>query len=223
MKIKLKESQLINILKKEYDRSILSENDEGVDDKLVQFIRNWAALRAGAKDGDEDAFGKFIFSSLGIDVDKFNPKFDVENASEFDFKTIDMWPINNTSVTSGYGPRSIGGSASKDHKGVDLAAKSGTPIYSPANGVVVASRDAKGKCGGFIKIDHGKYETKYCHVRKFDVVKKGDNVIKGQLIGYTGGGSRDPYKGNSMGPHLHYEVLVGGTHVNPERVHTSLS
>lgn len=219
MKIKLKESQIINILKKEYERGWLMEEE---DDALTRFIKGWADLRSAA-DGDEDAFGNFLFRQLGVDVDKFNPNFKVDNNTPLeDFETIDIWPVNNTKINSPYGPRNIGGKASRDHKGVDLYAKSGTPIYSPANGKVIAAKDSGSKCGGFIQIDHGKYETKYCHCRKW-VVSKGQDVVKGQLIGYTGGGGRDPYKGNSMGAHLHYEVLVNGIHVNPANVHTSLS
>ena len=57
----------------------------------------------------------------------------------------------------------------------------------------------------------------------FDIVKKGDQVKKGQLIGKTGGIKGSQFAGNSQGPHLHYEVLKGGTHVDPARVHRGLA
>ena len=211
MKIKLKESQVINILKTGY-----SLNEE--ENEFLNVLQKWAELKNDSEDGGTGAIGKAVFDALVM-----NPQFDYENADLKDFETIDVWPVNNTSVTSGYGQRNIGGAATRNHKGVDLVANSGTPIYSPANGVVTASRNAGGRCGGFLMIDHGKFETKYCHLKKFDVVKKGDNVTKGQLVGYTGGAANDPFKGNSMGAHLHYEVLVSGRHVNPEQVHTRLS
>lgn len=206
MKIKLTESQLINTVKKQYN---LTEES----DQLFNFLKMWADLR---KDSDSaaDAIGKAIFDKLVM-----NPNFDTENVDLEDLETIDIWPINNTKITSPFGPR-----WGRKHRGVDLNASVGTPIYSPANGKVTAARDTTpNNCGGFVSIDHGKYQTKYCHLSKFDVVKKGDEVVKGQLIGYTGGAKGADYAGNSMGPHLHYEVLVNGRHVDPQRVHSELS
>ena len=214
MKIKLKESQLINILKKEYDHGSLKEDVN----QFSNFLQMWAQLKKDSENEISSADTSYPTSGLRI-----NPNFDVENAEANEFTTINLWPLNNTKINSPFGPRNIGGGASKNHGGVDLYAKSGTPIYSVANGVVKSARDTTPNgCGGFIQIDHGKHQTKYCHVRKW-VVKEGDEVIKGQLIGYTGGGTNDPYKGNSMGAHLHYEVLVSGRNVNPEKVHTRLS
>lgn len=211
MKIKLTESQLINTLKKEYS---LNESEPTA---LADFLKNWATLKKANETGDDSGVGKMIWDALSM-----NPNFDFENADLKDFKTIDVWPVNNSKLTSGFGYRTIGG-VSGNHGGVDLAVQSGTPIYSPANGKVIAAKNAKGRCGGFVQIDHGKYETKYCHLKKFDVVKQGDEVVKGQLIGYSGGGQNDPFKGNSQGPHLHYEVLVGGRNVDPQTIHTKLS
>ena len=66
--------------------------------------------------------------------------------------------------------------------------------------------DVGGNCGGFIKIQHTDYITKYCHLYKW-IVNTGQTVKKGQLIGYVGGGAYDPHKGTSTGSHLHYEIL----------------
>lgn len=215
MKIKLTESQFINIIKNQ----IVESKDSDLNNNAL--IKALSAMSDISSGGDE------LFKSIvsgDFDGTMFNPNFDASSAIPEDFEKIDIWPINNTKINSPFGPRNIGRGASKNHGGVDLNAKVGTPIYSPANGIVRAARDTTpNACGGFVKINHGKYTTKYCHLIKFDVVKKGDKVVKGQLIGYTGGAKGGQYAGNSLGPHLHYEVLIGGKHVDPERVHGRLS
>ena len=131
----------------------------------------------------------------------------------------------NGVVTSRFGKRNINVSgASKEHKGIDFSVKSGTPIYSPEHGIVVSAMDTTPNgCGGFIKIVHGDFMSKFCHLSKW-VVKAGQNVKKGQLIGYTGGGQNDPYKGTSSGPHLHYEIrTLDNIAQNPENFHDNLT
>lgn len=94
------------------------------------------------------------------------------------------------------------------HKGVDIANRSGTPIFAPADGVVVYEGWKNG-FGRFLTIDHGYgYKTRYGHLRRI-VVRMGERVRRGQIVANMGN------TGFSTGPHLHYEVLVLGTHVNP--------
>lgn len=103
------------------------------------------------------------------------------------------------------------------HKSVDIPAPSGTPVYAPANGIVVYAGDIKKRCGGFVKIHHGEYKTKYCHLSKW-VVNRGQNVRAGQIIGYVGGDVNDLHRGVATGSHLHYEILTkSDTHINPEQ------
>jgi len=106
----------------------------------------------------------------------------------------------------------------RPHKSIDLSTPSGTPVYAPANGVVVSARDTTPNgCGGFIKIEHANVVTKFCHLRKW-VVSVGQNVKQGDIIGYTGGGRTDPYRGSSTGPHLHYEIQnKSGLALNPQQ------
>lgn len=129
-------------------------------------------------------------------------------------------------ITSGFGPRNIGAGTSKNHKGVDIGAAVGTPIYAPTDGNVVKAGDTTPNgCGGYIKLDHPQagIQTKYCHCSKW-VVKDGDQVKKGQLIGYTGGAVGAQYAGNSQGPHLHYEVLnSNGIAFNPTTAHSNMA
>lgn len=127
-------------------------------------------------------------------------------------------PVNSTNITSGFGTR-----RGVQHKGIDIAVPSGTRVVAPANGVIVASDDdAKdgGKCGGFIKIKHKAegqtFYTKYCHLKK-RYARAGDGVNAGESIGLSGGGKDDPFKGNSEGPHLHFELLDSSeNHVDPQ-------
>lgn len=101
------------------------------------------------------------------------------------------------------------------HKGADIVVNSGTELYAPAGGTIVKSHITSDGCGGFIRIDHGNgIETKYCHLREREV-KKDEEVVKGQLLGLTGGDSGDVGNGNSSNAHLHYEVLKNGKAINP--------
>ena len=94
------------------------------------------------------------------------------------------------------------------HKGVDLAASTGTPLYATADGVVTHSGWASGY-GRLVKIQHDfGVETRYAHMSKLRV-KVGQRVSRGQLIGDMGA------SGRVTGVHLHYEVRVGGKAVNP--------
>jgi peptidoglycan hydrolase-like protein with peptidoglycan-binding domain len=120
-------------------------------------------------------------------------------------------PLDKLSITSGYGKR--GG---KEHGGVDYGTKTGTPIKSPADGKVTSADFENNNCGGTLAIQHGDgYKTRYCHVSEFKV-SIGDVVKQGQVVALTGGGEEDKGKGNSKGPHLHFELYLNGKNVNPE-------
>ncbi|ABC64558.1 M23 family metallopeptidase [Erythrobacter litoralis] len=118
-------------------------------------------------------------------------------------------PLEGASLTSGYGMRThpvLGGRRS--HKGVDLAAPTGTPVYATGDGLVEMAQWFS-SYGKYIQIGHGNdLETRFAHLSRI-VVDKGEFVQKGDLIGYVGS------TGRSTGPHLHYEVRVGGVAVNP--------
>lgn len=119
-----------------------------------------------------------------------------------------IWPTTGE-VTSRFGSRnSPGGIGSNFHPGIDIANQIGTPIVATADGTVVESGWSSGY-GKTVEIDHGnQITTLYGHNSQV-VVKTGDNVKKGQLIAYVGN------TGYSTGPHLHYEVRINGTAVNP--------
>lgn len=96
----------------------------------------------------------------------------------------------------------------KDHKGLDFAASIGTPVYATGDGIVGMAYFSD-SYGNVIYLEHGHgFETRYAHLSKF-AIAPGEKVKRGQVIGYVG------TTGNSKAPHLHYEVLYQGAHVNP--------
>ena len=96
------------------------------------------------------------------------------------------------------------------HEGLDIATKTGTPIMSPADGVVAFS-GIKGSFGRVLVIDHGYgYTTFYGHCSSLEK-KVGDKVKRGDGIAYVGS------SGQTTGPHLHYEVRVNGVCTNPTK------
>lgn len=102
------------------------------------------------------------------------------------------------------------------HSGMDIANRKGTPVYATARGTVVFAR-RKNLIGKLVTIDNGRgIITKFGHLNKI-LVKKGDTVNRGDLIGLMGS------TGNSTGPHVHYEVVVDGTPRNPANYFTSTS
>ena len=112
-------------------------------------------------------------------------------------------------ITSYYGPRKSHYSGRiKMHEGLDIGAKPGTRITAPADGIVTFSGKKPG-FGYIVQIDHGYgVETIYAHASKLEV-KKSQSVKRGMIIARVGN------TGLSTGPHVHYEVRVNGTPVDP--------
>lgn len=118
-------------------------------------------------------------------------------------------PLEGMTMTSNFGLRIhpvLGGA--RAHKGVDLAAPVGTPIYATADGLV-GKAAWFGGYGLYVQLQHGNnLETRYGHMSRLNVAE-GQHVRKGDVIGFVGS------TGRSTGPHLHYEVRVSGAAVNP--------
>ncbi|TMM48324.1 M23 family metallopeptidase [Qipengyuania marisflavi] len=118
-------------------------------------------------------------------------------------------PLEDTRLTSDYGMRThpvLG--TRRSHKGVDLSAPTGTPIYATADGLVSKAAPFS-SYGNYVSIEHGaNLQTRYAHMSRI-AVSSGSRVKKGDIIGYVGS------TGRSTGPHLHYEVRINGKAVNP--------
>jgi murein DD-endopeptidase MepM/ murein hydrolase activator NlpD len=99
------------------------------------------------------------------------------------------------------------------HKGVDYAARTGTPVKAAGDGVIMF-HGTQGGYGNMIVIAHGEhYETAYAHLSNFRKdLEDGEIVKQGDVIGYVG------QSGLATGPHLHYEFRVDGVHRDPENL-----
>ena len=121
-----------------------------------------------------------------------------------------VWPCPSYSrISSQYGYRThpISGTR-KLHKGLDIAASSGNPVIAAASGTVVKSYFSS-SYGNYVVISHGGgMMTAYAHMTR-RMVSAGQTVAAGQQVGTVGS------TGNSTGPHLHFEVYVGGSTTNP--------
>ena len=118
------------------------------------------------------------------------------------------WPVRGQ-VNSGYGSRTSPWSAKSEfHSGLDIGAKVGTPVKSPAPGTVVFA-GVNAEYGQTLIVEHGN-ETKslYGHLSKFNVAVN-QKVQRGDVVALTGN------TGRSTGPHLHYEIQVKGQSANP--------
>lgn len=118
-------------------------------------------------------------------------------------------PLSSYTVTSDYGYRNTGiEGASTFHKGIDLAAPYGTPIYASAEGKISFAGSSDGY-GLLVKIKHdGGVETRYGHCSTL-LVSSGEYVEKGQVIALVGS------TGTSSGNHVHFEVRINGEPVDP--------
>ncbi len=119
-----------------------------------------------------------------------------------------LWPVEGQ-VTGSFGERidPFNGEGAF-HSGVDISSNYGHPIIAPADGVIIFA-DFMGGYGKTIMIDHGHgLSTRYGHLSGF-AVTVGEHIHRGDTIGYVG------LTGRSTGPHLHYEVRINDTPVNP--------
>jgi murein DD-endopeptidase MepM/ murein hydrolase activator NlpD len=119
-------------------------------------------------------------------------------------------PVSAGYISSYYGSRQdpFEGHAAH-HRGIDFAGAAGSEVLAVAEGVVTRVETVAGY-GNLVEITHGQYVTRYAH-NKSALVAAGDRVSRGQPIALMGS------TGRSTGPHVHFEVLQSGRHVNPLR------
>lgn len=121
-------------------------------------------------------------------------------------------PVNFSRISSKFSTKRKHPILSKirSHKGVDYAAKTGTPVKAAGDGKVIY-KGVKGGYGRVVIIQHGtRYSTLYAHLNSYSKkIKVGSKVKQGQIVAYVGS------SGLATGPHLHYEFRVNGVHRNP--------
>jgi murein DD-endopeptidase MepM/ murein hydrolase activator NlpD len=120
-----------------------------------------------------------------------------------------MWPVNGR-LLSRFGDRQDPFSGEGAfHTGVDISAPMGTAVRVAADGVVYHAEYVGGGYGKLIVVDHGNgMRTYYAHLSRFDVLP-GQEVRRGEIIAYSGA------TGRATSPHLHFEIRMGGSAVNP--------
>ena len=173
-------------------------------------------------DLEYDFFDKINFIKRSINLENLSYS-ELENKAT---KNLDkllcfpaIYPISrkDSRFSSGYGYRVDPFSKKrKHHKGHDFSAKIGTEVICTADGIVKSSRKSY-ISGNYIEVDHGNgYSTAYGHLSD-RLVKRGDKVDRGDVIGKVGN------TGKSTAPHLHYEISFNNKHINPKDFYYDLS
>ena len=172
------------------------------------------------KDGDGDTISeKVLYSNLILmgkkyEIFNFHDNF-YDRKGQSVQKTLLKTPIDGARVSSNFNlhrKHPVLGYV-RAHRGIDLAAPTGTHIYSAGDGVVVELDNAHESYGKFVTIRHNdQYMTRYAHMSRIAKIKVGQSVKQRQIIGYVG------MTGLATGPHLHYEVMRYGKHINPSTI-----
>ena len=181
---------------KKITKEVVKENGKTVDEKVIdeEVVKEprEEVILTGTK-----AYGGYGGSeNTGVDA---GVSYD-ENATYEPLAN----PVDTMYVSSGFGTR-----WGRMHRGIDLALGEGNPIYAADSGTVYFSGDGGGY-GNLIKIDHGNgMQTYYAHCSRL-TARQGQYVQRGEVIAFVGS------TGNSTGPHLHFEVIINGTCIDPQ-------
>ena len=141
-----------------------------------------------------------------------NQNIQNENINNKNFGKI-LWPVKSGKITSKFGNRNHPVLKSvKFHRGVDIAVSLGTPVYAGIKGIVTFA-GKRGNYGNLVEIEGSDgIKVRYAHLSKIDVIA-GQRVSDGEKVAETGN------TGMSTGPHLHYEIIVDESPVNPLNFH----
>jgi murein DD-endopeptidase MepM/ murein hydrolase activator NlpD len=189
------------------------------NDSYFRSIDALYALRSSAMDGDmarmltpPPSLGRMENPLLpGHDLAGLGTGLNLGLASN---ETPTLWPVNGP-ITSSFGERQdvFGGDEGEFHPGIDISAPLGTPIHATADGVVTVAQMVNGY-GREVTIDHGHgVATLYGHMSGL-AVTSGQSVTRGEIIGYVGHSGRTS---GVTGNHVHYEVRIHNTPVNPHK------
>lgn len=212
----------ISVLKTNYDRDIGC-----LKDTLIKLQKTEKQLRKllnlGSKEKIIEAVGSedIPFSGIGsVDIEVIKREMERRISSLVELKShlkkqksiyLSIprgWPVRGY-ISSGFGWRIHPITGKREfHYGIDIAAPLGTPVKATANGMVICTGRTR-ISGNYIVIQHGYgFTTVYAHLKKY-IVKIGQKVKKGEVIGYIGS------TGFSTGPHLFYGISKNKRWVNP--------
>lgn len=168
----------------------------------------WPSVVSSSISTPEDTFGILRDLLQGLESRLRYVRKDVERREALAAATPSIWPAHGwLSSTFGGRPDPFTGESGY-HQGLDISTEKGQPVFATADGTVeIASYT--GEYGNLVALSHGfGLTTRYAHLSAY-AVKAGDQVKRGQVIGYVGS------TGHSTGPHLHYEILANGQLINP--------
>lgn len=194
------------------------QRDIHADDQFSLFYDSFKDEEANLERPGELLYGKLVLDGIEHEIYRFQPQGGVPGyytkKGDAVQKALLRTPIDGARVNSGFGNRRhpIKG-YTKMHKGVDFGAPIGTPIMAAGDGVVERC-NKYGGYGNYICVRHsGNTKTAYAHLSRFAKgVFAGSKVRQGQIIGYVG------MTGSTTGPHLHFELIQSGRHVNPQKL-----
>ncbi len=206
-KLQLNEDkETLNTRKKELQASIDEYNSSKaeLDDQIEECnaaIRSIESTEAEIQETIEDNEAELAAINEALSSSTNRPGSDDYNPGTGQL----AYPTSYRKISAGYPNYSSGAY----HGGVDWPCPTGTAVHASDSGVVVIAKRLTYSYGQYILIDHGNgLSTLYAHNSSL-VVEKGDKVSKGQIIAYSG------ETGNATGPHVHFEVRLNGTRVNP--------
>ena len=203
---------LFNVLN-EYAFLIDFQRDIHPKDKFI-FVLETTRDDDGDFVNEKVLYSNLILSNKKYEIFNFHGKFYDRNGKSIQ-KNLLKTPVDGARISSGFTTRRkhpiLG--YTRAHKGIDLAVPTGTPIYSAGDGVVSDLQLNHSDYGKVITIKHNReYSTRYAHMSRVAHLKVGQRVKQRQIIGYVG------MTGLATGPHLHYEVMRYGKHINPKNV-----
>jgi murein DD-endopeptidase MepM/ murein hydrolase activator NlpD len=174
--------------------ALATQTDASVDSSFRASLYAFYLIRNASLEPEGSAWGRGMFS---------NPQIDRTTVPS-------LWPVHGQ-ITAGFGQRMDPFSGEGAfHAGVDISVPFGTNVQAAADGIVLEAGSESGY-GNEVLIDHGYgLTTKYGHLSRIFVVV-GQMLKRGQVIGSVG------MTGKATGPHLHYEVLIHDTPVNPAK------
>ncbi len=224
-----------NVLKENLENAYASVNElQFKDDKIYRVILDTdpipSTVREGGVGGHDKYEGLMSLEENQLVIDAYRSIDDIKKKLYIQSKSYDqisnlitekekMWaarpaiqPINNKELKrlhTTFGPRWHPIlKRMHPHEGLDFTAPTGTPIYATGDGIVTTAYPST-TYGNVVFINHGYgYQTRYAHMHKY-IVKRGQSVKRGDIIGYVGN------TGRSQAAHLHYEVLFNYKPVNP--------